>query len=219
MFQERKGLSQNEGGEAMINFYTWTSPNGEKVQIALEELGLPYQRHPVDLGKGEQRDEAFLEISPNGRIPAIVDPEGPDGKEIRLFESGAILLYLAEKAGELLPAEPGQRWQAVQWLMLQMSGVGPMQGQLVHFMFSAPEPVPYAVERYLAEVERLYGVLDRRLGEAEYLAESYSVADIACFPFVRRHPRFGLDLEGFPNLARWLEEIGKRPAVARVVEG
>ena len=171
----------------MIDLYTWGTPNGRKTSIALEELGLPYRAHPVDITKEEQFEPAFLAISPNNKIPAIVDPEGPGGQPISLFESGAILIYLAEKTGRLLPSDARRRYDAMQWLMWQMGGFGPMLGQAHHFRRFAPERVPYAIERYDKETRRLYGVLDGHLGEAEYLAGAYSTADIATFPWAARH--------------------------------
>jgi GST-like protein len=201
----------------MIDLYTWTTPNGYKVSIMLEELQLPYRVHPVDIGKGEQFDPAFLALNPNNRIPVIADPDGPDGRPFTLFESGAILLYLAEKTGRFLPADPRGRYVAVQWLMFQMGGVGPMLGQNHHFRHYAPEVIPYAVDRYTNEARRLYGVLDRRLGEAEYLAGSYSIADIATFPWLRPHKRQGVVLEEFPNVKRWFDAIAERPAVKKGV--
>jgi GST-like protein len=202
----------------MIDFYTWSTPNGHKVAIMLEETGLEYQVRPVNLGEGEQKRPAYLAVNPNGKIPAIVDRDGPDGGPLNLFESGAILLYLAEKTGRLMPADAAGRWQTISWLMFQMGGVGPMLGQAGYFIHRAPEPMPLAVERFVDETERLYGVVDRRLGEAVYLAGDYSIADIACFPWMRNHGRFGIDLEDFPNVARWLETIGGRPAVQRALD-
>lgn len=199
-----------------IQLYTWSTPNGYKVSIALEELGLAYELHPIDITKDEQFAPAFLEISPNNKIPAILDPEGPDGQPLALFESGAILLYLAEKTGRLLPAEPRARWAAVQWLMWQMGGFGPMLGQAHHFLRFAKEEVPYAKQRYAAETRRLYGVLDKRLGEAEWLAGAdYSMADIATFPWAARHEWQQVDLADFPNVKRWFDAIAARPAVQR----
>jgi GST-like protein len=199
----------------MIDFYTWNTPNGEKVRIMLEECGLEYAVHPVNLAKGEQFEPDFLTISPNNRIPAIVDPEGPDGGPIPVFESGAILLYLADKTGRLLPADPRLRWQTVEWLMFQMGGIGPMLGQLSHFRNFASEPVPYAVERFSSEAHRLAAVVDRRLEGREFLAGDYSIADIASFPWLARHERLGIDLDGLGDLSRWLDTIAARPAVRR----
>ncbi|MBX6391877.1 MAG: glutathione S-transferase N-terminal domain-containing protein [Burkholderiales bacterium] len=199
----------------MIDLYTWKTPNGRKVSIMLEEVGLPYRVHPVDLGKDEQFDPEFLKISPNNKIPAIVDPYGPDGKPIAMFESGAILIYLSAKTGKLLPEDMRGRFVALQWLMFQMGGVGPMFGQLHHFLRAASEHVPYAIERYRKEKDRLYGVLDRRLAEVEYLAGEYSIADIATYPWVARYEWHQTDLNDYPNVKRWFEAISARPAVQR----
>ena len=199
-----------------IELYTWGTPNGRKISIALEELDLPYDVRTVNITKDEQFDPAFLKISPNNKIPAIVDPDGPDGGEIALFETGAILLYLAEKTGKLLPIDARERWSAQQWLMWQMGGFGPMLGQAHHFLRFAPEDVPYAKTRYSNEARRLYGVLDTRLGQAPYLAgDSYSVADIATFPWAARHPWQQIALEDFPAVKRWYDELAARPAVER----
>jgi GST-like protein len=199
----------------VIDLYTWGTPNGRKASIMLEEVGIPYRVLPIDISKGAQHTPEFLAINPNGRIPAIIDSEGPDGKPIRIFESGAILIYLAEKTGKLLSAEPRRRMETLVWLMFQMGGVGPMFGQAHHFLRAAPEPVPYGIERYTKETRRLYGVLNRRLGEEAYLAGEYSIADIATYPWVARHDWHKVELEDFPNVARWYEAIGARPAVAR----
>jgi len=199
-----------------IELYTWSTPNGRKASIALEELGLDYSVHTINITKDEQFAPDFLKISPNNRIPAIVDPEGPDGKPISLFESGAILIYLAEKTGKLLPADPRARYAALQWLMWQMGGFGPMLGQAHHFRRFAKEEVPYAVERYTNETRRLYGVLDKRLQEADYLAGAdYSIADIATFPWAARHEWHGIALEDFPAVKRWYDAIEARPAVQK----
>jgi len=197
----------------LIDLYTWSTPNGRKVSIMLEELALPYKAHAIDIGKGDQFTPEFVAICPNSKIPAIVDSEGPDGKPYALFESGAILLYLAEKTGRLLPAGKAERYQAIQWLMFQMGGVGPMFGQVHHFVRAAPEPVPYAIERYSKETRRLYGVLDAHLGRQEWLASEYSVADIATYPWVARHEWHKVDLADFPAVQRWFDRIGARPAV------
>jgi GSH-dependent disulfide-bond oxidoreductase len=202
----------------MIDLYSWPTPNGQKVHIALEELGLEYRVHAVNIGKGEQFAPEFLRISPNNRIPAIVDHAGPggaDGGPLMLFESGAILLYLAEKTGRLLAHTPAERYLTIQWLMFQMGGVGPMLGQAHHFRQYAPERIDYAIDRYTKEAGRLYNVLDKRLGEAEYLAGEYSIADIACWPWIRPYERQGQRLEDYPNLARWFKAIGERPAVIK----
>jgi GST-like protein len=201
----------------MIDLYTWPTPNGHKIHIALEELGLPYNVHPVDIGEGDQFKPEFLKISPNNRIPAIVDQDGPKGRPLALFESGAILIYLAEKTGRLLAAKGNARYIAVQWLMFQMGGIGPMLGQAHHFRSYAPEKIPYAIERYTNEAKRLYGVADRRLGEVEYLAGEYGIADIAAFPWLRYWEKQGVTLSDYPNVARWLAAIEKRPAVERAL--
>ena len=197
----------------MIDLYTWTTPNGRKVSIMLEECGLPYRVHTVNIGKGEQFKPEFLAISPNNRIPAIVDPEGPDGKPLPLFESGAILIYLAEKTGRFYPQQ--SKYIVLQWLMFQMGGVGPMFGQAHHFMRAKKDEIPYGSERYGAEAKRLYGVLEKRLQEAAYLADEYSIADIATYPWVARHEWHRVDLAAFPAVKRWNDTIGARPAVVR----
>ena len=200
----------------MIDLYTWTTPNGRKVSIMLEELALPYEVHEVNIGQGEQHAPAFLAISPNNKIPAIVDPEGPDGTPISLFETGAILIYLAEKTGRLLPDDARGRSLVMQWLMWQMGGFGPMLGQAHHFMRFAKQEVPYAIERYSNETRRLYAVLDKRLGEAAYLAgDDYSIADIATYPWAARHEWHRVELPEFPNVHRWYESLAARPAVQR----
>jgi GST-like protein len=199
----------------VIDLYTWSTPNGRKVSIMLEELALPYAVHPVDIGKADQFRPEFVAINPNSKIPAIVDSDGPDGKPITLFESGAILIYLAEKAGRFLPPSPRARYEVLQWLMFQMGNVGPFFGQAHHFLRFAPEKIPYAMERYSKETRRLYGVMDRRLGEAAYLAGDYSIADVATYPWVARHEWQQVDLAEFPNVKRWFDVIGARPAVQR----
>ncbi len=199
----------------MIDLYTWTTPNGRKVSIMLEECGLAYRAHKVNIGQGEQFKPAFLAISPNNRIPAIVDSEGPDGKPIEMFESGAILVYLSGKTGKFLPKSTRGKYEALQWLMWQMGGVGPMFGQAHHFLRAAPEQVPYGIKRYVDEAKRLYGVLDRRLADAPYMAGEYSIADIATYPWAARHEWHKVDLAEFPNVKRWYDTIGKRPAVVR----
>ena len=198
-----------------IDLYSWPTPNGHKVHIMLEECELPYLVHAVDIGAGDQFAKQFLAISPNNKIPAIVDPEGPDGRPISLFESGAILLYLAGKTGRFLPADERGKFVALQWLMFQMGGVGPMLGQAHHFRRYAPQTLPYAVDRYTNEAHRLYGVMDRRLGQARYFAGTFSIADIAIFPWTRSHEAQGVDLAAYPNVQRWFEEISGRPAVQR----
>ena len=203
----------------MIELWTWPTPNGHKVHIALEELELPYKVVPVNIAKGDQFKAEFLAITPNHRIPAIVDPEGPGGQTLTLFESGAILIYLAEKAGKLIPASPLQRLVCLQWLMFQMGGIGPMFGQYNHFKSYAPEPIPYAVDRYANEVRRLHRVLEKRLSQTAFLAGAdYSIADIATFPWVRNPDRRGVNLEDFPAVRRWHDSIASRAAVKRGVE-
>ncbi|MDA8253049.1 MAG: glutathione binding-like protein [Rhodospirillales bacterium] len=202
----------------MIEVWSWPTPNGHKVHIAMEELGLPYTLVPVNIGAGEQFNPAFLAITPNHRIPAIVDPEGPGGKPLRLFESGAILIYLAEKTGRLMPRDAAARYTCLQWLMFQMGGIGPMFGQYGHFHNYAPEKIPYAMNRYANEVRRLHGVLEKRLQEAPFLAgEEYSIADIATFPWLRFPERRGIDFAEFPAVKRWFEAVDARPAVQRGV--
>jgi len=199
----------------MIDLYTWSTPNGRKVSIMLEEVGLPYRVHAVDITKGEQHKPEFVAISPNAKIPAIVDPDGPDGQPIILFESGAILIYLAEKTGRFYSSDPRTRYVILQWLMFQMGGVGPMFGQAHHFMKFAPEPVPYAIERYGKETRRLYGVLDARLKEVPYLAGDYSIADIATYPWAARCEWHCVELADFPHVKAWFERISARPAVQK----
>lgn len=203
---------------ATIDLYTWPTPNGHKIHIMLEECGLPYNVHAVDIGAGDQFAPAFLKISPNNKIPAIVDPHGPDGAPMPVFESGAILLYLAGKTGRFLPADTRGKYVALQWLMFQMGGLGPMLGQAHHFRIYAPEKVEYAIKRYTNEAQRLYGVMDRRLAEAAYFAGEYSIADMAIYPWTRSHANQGVDLATFPNVARWYEAIGARPAVQRALQ-
>ena len=199
----------------MIDLYTWPTPNGIKIHIMLEEVGLPYRVYGIDITTGAQFDPEFLKISPNNKIPAILDHEGPDGTPFSLFESGAILIYLAEKAGSpLLPSQPERRYQTLQWLLFQVAGVGPMLGQANFFRKYCPVDVPYALQRYTREAGRLYKVLDCRLAEAEYLAGEYSIADIAVWPWIV--PYFqGVDLEQFHHLSRWFHTIEQRPAIAR----
>ena len=195
----------------MIDLYTWSTPNGRKISIVLEELGLPYNVHPIDINNKEQFAPAFLAISPNNRIPAIVDRDN----NFSLMESGAILLYLAEKTGKLLPKELQERYRAIEWLMWQMGGVGPMLGQVHHFVKYNKGKAPYAEERYLAEAHRLYGVLDKRLAEHEFVAGEYSVADIATWPWISRFEWQTIDLSQYPNVKRWYLKIAQRPAVQR----
>lgn len=203
----------------MIDLYSWATPNGHKVHIMLEETGIPYRVHGVNIRTGEQFAPEFLRISPNNRIPAIVDPDGPAGRPLPLFESGAILVYLAGKSGKLLPQDLNDRYTALQWLMWQMGGVGPMFGQANHFRAYAVEKIAYAIERYTNEANRLTGVLDRRLAEARFLAgDEYSIADIAVFPWMRNAERRGIDLNAYPNAKRWFDGIAARPAVQRGVQ-
>ena len=203
----------------MIEVYSWATPNGHKVHIMLEECALPYRVHPVDIGAGDQFDPAFLAISPNNKIPAIVDPDGPDGAPISLFESGAILVYLASKAGRFLPDSVRGKYEVLQWLMFQMGGIGPMLGQAHHFRIYAPQKIDYAIERYTNEARRLYGVLDRRLAKSRYIGgPEYSIADIAVFPWLRSWKNQGIDWVDYPHLKGWFDEIGARPAVRRGVE-
>ncbi len=199
----------------MIDLYTWGTPNGRKVSIMLEECELPYRTHAIDIGKGDQHGADFVAINPNGRIPAIVDGDGPDGRPFNLFESGAILLYLAKKAGRLLPRDERRQFETLQWLMFQMAGVGPMFGQTHHFLRAAPEPVPYGIERYSRETRRLYAVMDAHLKKHDFLADEYSVADVATYPWVARHQWHKVALEDFPAVKRWFDTIGARPAVQR----
>lgn len=199
----------------MIDVYFWTTPNGYKVTIMLEEIGLPYNVIPVNIGKGEQFAPEFLKISPNNKIPAIVDYEGPDGKPLAIFESGAILLYLAEKTGKLMPSDVRGRYDVIQWLMFQMGSVGPMLGQAHHFRRYAPEPIEYAIDRYTKEARRIYRVIDKRVAETPYLAGSYSIADIATFPWLRTYKWQGQNIDDFPHLKRWFDSINDRPAVQR----
>jgi GSH-dependent disulfide-bond oxidoreductase len=199
----------------MIELYTWGTPNGRKASVMLEECGLRYVVHKVDIGAGEQFRPEYLRINPNGKIPSIVDPEGPDGEPIGMMESGAILIYLAAKTGRLLPKSDRGKYEALEWLMFQMGSVGPMFGQVHHFLRAAKAPVPYAIERYTKEKDRLYGVLDHRLGESEYLAGEYSIADIATYPWVARYEWHKTDLNSHPNVKRWFDAISARPAVKR----
>ncbi len=204
----------------MIDLYYWGTPNGLKIKLFLEEAGLAYRIIPVDIGKGEQFDPEFLALSPNNRIPAIVDhePQG-GGAPISLFESGAILLYMAEKIGRFIPADIRGRALTLQWLFWQMAGLGPMAGQNGHFSQHAPEKVPYAIERYTRETNRLYGVLDRQLAGREYIAGDYSIADMACYPWIVPHERHGQNLDDFPNLKPWFYRIRERPACQRAYVG
>ena len=203
----------------MIEVYSWPTANGHKVHIMLEECGLAYRVRPVDLGTGAQFEPGFLAISPNNKIPALVDPDGPDGRTISLFESGAILLYLAGKTGRLLPAGVAEKYEMLQWLMFQVGSLGPMLGHAHHFRHHAPEPLPYAVERYTREAQRLYSVLNKRLAQSTYVGgASYSIADIAIFPWLRAWKNQGVEMADYPHLKGWFDEIAGRPAVQRGVE-
>ena len=200
----------------MIDLYYWPTPNGWKISIALEEMELPYRAKYVNIGRGEQFKPDFLAISPNNRMPAIVDGDPADGGEpVSVFESGAILLYLAEKSGTFLPTDLRGRVDATEWLMWQMGGLGPMLGQNHHFRIYAQEPIEYAIERYTSEAERLYGVLDRRLAGGEYICGAYSIVDMACWPWVVPHGRQGIDLDAFPQVRRWYDAMKERPGVQR----
>jgi GSH-dependent disulfide-bond oxidoreductase len=199
----------------MIDLYTWPTPNGFKISIMLEEIGLEYTIHPVNISAGDQFEPGFLRISPNNKIPAIVDSQGPAGRSIALFESGAILLYLAEKTGKLLGQDAPARYEVIQWLMFQMGAIGPMLGQAHHFRSYAPEPLQYAIDRYTRESGRLYGILDRRLSDRDFVAGPYSIADIAIMPWLRFPERQGVDIGEFPNVKRWRDSILARPAVER----
>ena len=200
----------------MIDVYSWATPNGHKIHIMLEECGLSYRAHPIDIGKGEQFTDEFLAISPNNKIPAMTDSDGPDGKPISLFESGAMLVYLAGKTGKFLGKTDRERFNTLQWLMFQMGGVGPMIGQTHHFRNYAPEKIEYAVNRYTNETSRLYGVMDRQLGKTPYIAgKNYTIADIAIWPWLRNWKGQGQNMDDHPHLKRWFEAIGERPAVQR----
>lgn len=200
----------------MIELYYWPTPNGHKITIFLEEAGLAYEIRPVNIAAGEQFAADFLKIAPNNRMPAIIDRNPADGgAAISVFESGAILEYLAEKSGQFLPADIRGRYEVLEWLYWQMAGLGPMAGQNHHFSAYAPEKLPYAIRRYVNETARLYGVLNKRLGDRDYIAGSYSIADMACYPWIVPHERQGQDLDNFPNLKRWFNAIASRPAVIR----
>ena len=202
----------------MIDLYTWTTPNGRKIHIMLEETGLPYTAHPINIGKGDQFKPEFLKISPNNKIPAIVDSDGPGGKPYALFESGAILMYLAEKTGKFWPQDPTTKYRVVEWLMFQMASVGPMFGQANHFRQYTKETIQYAIDRYSNETKRIYCVMDKRLGEVEYFAGDYSIADIAIFPWTQVPANQGIDMSEFPNVKRWFDAIMARPAVQRGIK-
>jgi len=200
----------------MITLYTWPTPNGKKISILLEELKLPYKAVPIDIGAGDQFAPDFLKISPNNKIPALVDSEGPDGKPISIFESGAIMIYLAGKTGKFLPKTDRKRYDVLQWLMFQMGGLGPMLGQAHHFRLYAPESIQYAIDRYTKEAHRLYGVLDKALEKTGYIAAGqYTIADMACWPWVGSHNNHGVALDQYPNVLRWFNKIAERPAVKK----
>ena len=203
----------------MIDLYTWATPNGHKVHILLEETGLPYNVIPVNIGEGDQFKPDFLRISPNNKMPAMVDSDGPGGKPISIFESGAILIYLASKTGKFLPEDLRDKWSTLQWLMFQMGGVGPMLGQAHHFLQYAPEKIEYAMNRYRNEANRLYGVIDRRLKESKYIAcDEYTIADMAIVPWLRFPERQGVNVDEYPRLKKWRDAILERPAVQRGVK-
>ena len=205
--------------DSMIEVYSWATPNGHKVHIMLEECGLPYRVIPVDIGAGDQFEPGFLRISPNNKIPAINDPDGPDGAPMAMFESGAILLYLASKTGQFLPTGTRARFEVLEWLMFQMGGVGPMLGQAHHFRIYAPEKIEYAVNRYTNEARRLYGVMNTRLAKSKYIAgPQYTIADMSIFPWLRSWKNQGIDWVDYPHLKGWFDEIAARPAVMRGVE-
>ena len=199
----------------MIDLYTWGTPNGRKVSIMLEELGAAYQTTTINIGKDEQYKDEFIAISPNNKIPAIVDHDPEGGEPVNLFESGAILIYLAEKFEKFLSLDGPERYATIQWLMFQMAGAGPIFGQVHHFLRAAPEPVPYAINRFGKETARLYGVLDRQLSTKEFISEKYSIADIATFPWVARHEWHKIELADYPNVSRWYELIASREAVKK----
>ena len=202
----------------MIDVYSWATPNGHKIHIMLEECGLSYRAHPIDIGKGEQFTEEFLAISPNNKIPAMTDSDGPDGKPITLFESGAMMVYLAGKTGKFLGKTDRERFDTLQWLMFQMGGVGPMLGQCHHFRIYAPEKIEYAINRYTNEAKRLYGVMDKQLAKSAFIAgKNYTIADMAIWPWLRNWKNQGVEMGGYPHLAKWFELIGQRPAVQRGV--
>jgi GST-like protein len=216
-------LATNKPKQDIIDVYSWPTPNGHKVHIMLEEcgynLGIDWIAHPIDISSGDQFKPDFLAISPNNKIPAITDPQGPDGKPIHLFESGAILLYLAAKTDKLLPKSTRDKYEVLQWLMFQMGGIGPLLGQNHHFRIYAPEKIEYAINRYTNEARRLYGVIDHQLKDNHHIAgKSYSIADIAIFPWTRNWKNQGIDINEYPNFKRWFEMIGDRPAVKRGVE-
>ncbi|WFU82478.1 glutathione S-transferase N-terminal domain-containing protein [Bradyrhizobium sp. CIAT3101] len=202
----------------MIKLYTWPTPNGHKVQIMLEEIGLPYSVHPIDITQGAQFEPAYLALNPNNKVPTIVDEEGPDGRPFTVFETGAILIYLAEKTGRFMPSDPRARSEVLQWLMWQMGGLGPMLGQAQHFYRYATEKVPYGIERYTKEGRRLLKVMEKRLEGRDFLVDEYSIADIACFAWVRIHKMANQSLDDLPQISRWYSTIRSRPAVERGIK-
>jgi len=203
----------------LIDLYTWPTPNGHKIHIMLEETGLEYRVHPIDIGAGEQFKPEFLAISPNNKIPAMVDQRGPGGKPLALAESGAMLFYLASKTNKFLPSDVRERWEVMQWVMFQMGHIGPMLGQAHHFLQYAPEKIEYAMNRYRNEANRLYGVVDRRLEENEWIAgDEYSIADMSIMPWLRFPERQGVDIDDYPNLKNWRDRIAARPAVKKALE-
>jgi GST-like protein len=200
----------------MYDIYNWPTSNGRKINIAVEELEVEYKIHPIAIGKGDQFSAEFTELNPNQKIPAVIDQDGPDGKPYTMFESGAILMYLAEKHEKLIPTDMTKRYEVIQWLMFQMAGVGPNFGQTHHFRRAAPEKVPYAIERFTNETRRLWGVMDKRLDDRDWIAaDEFSIADIAVFPWAMRHEWQGISLDEFPNMKRWYEAVGSRPGVKR----
>ena len=203
----------------MIELYTWPTPNGHKIHIMLEECKLPYRVHAVNIGQGDQFQPEFLNISPNNKIPALVDPHGPDGQPISIFESGAMLIYLAAKTGKFMPKSDRAKYEVLQWLMFQMGGVGPMLGQAHHFRIYAPEKIEYGINRYTNEAKRLYGVMDKRLQSSPWIGgKSYSIADIAIFPWLRSWQNQGIDWADYPHLKAWFDKIAARPAVQKAVQ-
>ncbi len=202
----------------MIDLYTWKTSNGRKATIMLEECGLPYNLHPINIGQGDQFTPEFIAINPNSKIPAMIDDEGPNGEPYTMIESGAMLMYLAEKTGKFMPSDMAARYEVIQWLMFQMGGIGPIFGQVHHFKRAASEEVPYAIDRYFTECKRLYGVLNGRLDGREYLAGEVSIADFATLPWVFRHDWQEVELSEFPNVARWYHTLMARPALARGME-
>jgi GST-like protein len=202
----------------MIDLYTWPTPNGHKIHIMLEECALPYNVIAIDIGAGDQFEPSFLAFSPNNKMPAMIDPDGPGGEPISIFESGAILQYLAEKTGKFMPSDPRKRIKVLEWLMFQMGGIGPMLGQAHHFLDYAPEKIDYAISRYARESNRLYDVCERRLREHDFLAGDYSIADMAVFPWLRPAERQGVDMDDYPSVKRWFDTIDARPAVVRALE-